>query len=91
MVVSSDRGKRVGPTWIKDNRPGQRLPVRFVLRLQQTIGNRAVADLLQPPVSTALVVSSAAPAVPEPRDGLTGKLVAAWHRMLPKRDLGKGR
>ena len=92
MVLSSDRGKRVGPRWMDGNRPGQRLPVRFVLRLQQTIGNRAVSDLLQPPVSIArLVASSVAPAVPRPRDGLTGKLAAAWHRMFPNRDLEKGR
>jgi len=91
MVVSSDRGKRVGPMWMDGQRPGQRLPVRFVLRLQQTIGNRAVSDLLQP-VSTALVVApSVAIAVPRPRNGLIENLAATWSRMFPNRDLGKGR
>lgn len=92
MVLSNDRGRRVGPTWMDGSRPGQRLAVRFVLRLQQTIGNRAVAELLGTPVSTALVVrSSVVPAVSVPRDGLTGKLAAAWHWMFPTSDLGKGR
>ena len=61
------------------------LPVRFVLRLQQTVGNRAVTRLLVPrPTSTALAV------VPQPPGAVSvpsGRFVrwASFWRGLWKR------
>ena len=41
--------RRVGGGWLERRGEGRVLPVRSVLRLQQTIGNRAVWRLLEPP------------------------------------------
>jgi hypothetical protein len=40
--------RRVGGGWLERRAEGRLLPVRAVLRLHQTIGNREVGRLLQP-------------------------------------------
>ena len=42
-------GKRVASTLLEQAGRGGRLPLRSVMRLHQTIGNREVRRLLQPP------------------------------------------
>jgi hypothetical protein len=45
----TDRQRRVGFDWPERGRADRRMPVRMVLRLQQTIGNREVVALLTRP------------------------------------------
>jgi hypothetical protein len=63
---------------------GHALPVRTVLRLQQTLGNREVARLLTPrlppPQTTALQTLPMLP-TPVPTLPLQQRLAAAWSRL----------
>ena len=65
-------------------RDGHALPVRTVLRLQQTLGNREVARLLTPrpppPQNTALQTLPMLP-TPAPTPRLQQRLAAAWSRL----------
>ena len=55
------------------------LPVRFVLRLQQTVGNRAVTRLLFPPTtSTALAVVSQPADAADPPPGRFARWASLW-------------
>ena len=65
--------------------PGS-LPVRFVLRLQQTVGNREVERLLvaRPAPGTALVRSSTQ-ASQRPRRASAMERIARWWRRLSRR------
>ena len=62
------------------------LPVRFVLRLQQTVGNREVERLLvaRPAPETALVRSSTQ-APQRPRRASPMERIARWWRRLSRR------
>jgi hypothetical protein len=69
---------------------GRALPVRTVLRLQQTIGNREVVRLLMPrlpPPQATELRSSPAPATPVPP--LQLRLAAAWGRLSRRLPEGK--
>ena len=79
--MSSTTGQ-VGGGWLEPRGEGRMLPVRSVLRLQQTIGNRAVARLVEPlppePVTPA-------PATWRMRAVSVGRLgVAAWRRRFAR-------
>jgi hypothetical protein len=76
--------RSVGFAWRDIPRqPGRLLPRRFVLRLHQTIGNRAVARLLAPTSTTsALVPISKTETLPAIQaKGWT----ALWRRLVPFR------
>jgi hypothetical protein len=49
--------RRVGGGWLEPRGEGRPLPVRAVLRLQQTIGNRAVLRLLEPTARDAVAAA----------------------------------
>ncbi|CAN7510808.1 hypothetical protein LJR084_003657 [Variovorax sp. LjRoot84] len=55
---------------------GRALPVRTVLRLQQTIGNREVARLLTPRLPPSQTKE-----LPTPAPHLLQRLAAAWGRL----------
>jgi hypothetical protein len=77
--MSAQTGKRIGFAWWEVE-PRPVLSVRYVLRLQQTLGNREVARMLcagedaparllmQPPVTQ--------------RTSAAKQLIAAWRRLL---------
>ena len=55
------------------------LPVRFVLRLQQTLGNRAVTRLLFPPTTpTALAVVPQPAVAVDPPAGRFARWASLW-------------
>lgn len=77
--------RRVGGGWLERRSEGRVLPVRSVLRLQQTIGNRAVWRLLAPP-----------PEAPAPASTTwrmralgVGRLGAAWCRRFARYNTGR--
>lgn len=78
MSISS--GKRVGSAWLEAGRSGRHLPVRSVLRLQQTIGNREVLRLLMPPPESTPSAARADDSLK--RSGPVKKLAAVWRRLV---------
>jgi hypothetical protein len=74
--------RRVGGGWLDRRGEGRGLPVRSVLRLQQTIGNRAVWRLLEPPAPEPAAL---APATWRMRALGIGRLgAAAWRRRFAR-------
>jgi hypothetical protein len=68
---------------------GRVLPVRTVLRLQQTLGNREVVRLLAPRLPAAQAAELLpVPATPAPP--LRQRLTAAWGRLSGRPDEKKG-
>ncbi len=60
------------------------LPIPFVLRLQRTIGNRAVLDLLAPSPVPASTQEPAPPSpVPSPSPGWFSRVTSAVRRLSP--------
>ena len=87
--------KKVGSPWLDvEGRPGYVLPRRFVLRLQQTIGNQAVVRMLAPPTASIALVSAASAArTPEPvarATGMRGLWRRLWRRKTQNEDLRDG-
>ena len=67
-VAEQQRRRRIGA-----------LPVRFVLRLQQTVGNRAVTRLLLPrPTSTTLTVIPQPAVAVDPPAGRFARWASLW-------------
>ena len=67
--MSGPTSRRVDPGWLDASRSGRRLPVRSVLRLQRTIGNREVQRVLVP-----------APPIATERRGVIARMMARWWR-----------
>jgi hypothetical protein len=74
-------------------RNGRPLPVRTVLRLQRTIGNREVGRLLTPrlpaPPAAPTEVQALPMVIPAPAPPLQQRLTAAWTRLLPHKPVRK--
>jgi hypothetical protein len=68
--------RRVGFEWPEPGRSPRRMPVRMVLRLQQTIGNREVVALL----TRAPAATDDRPTLPVA--GPMARLLAAGSRLL---------
>ena len=82
--MNNSSPKIVGFVWREVSPKRSRvLPARFVLRLQQTVGNQAVVRLLAQSLSSAHVLGQTAETLKKERTAsrLAG-LVTAWRRLL---------